>query len=126
MSDAIDNILDGEAELPVLMVTDQYLFEIVDRIGARVHAVLRDLPVIEQVDDDEDEYIKTREYQEAFQAGGDELLPAFKALSSIVNNTTPALASTLLIRLMRKPGVSHYWGYINQHTDIGKFREKLG
>lgn len=126
MSDAIDNILDGNTSVPVLLMTDEYLFEIVDRLGARVHAVLRDLPVIENVDDDLDELAKTREYQEAFQAGGVELLPAFKAFAAIINSVAPSLASALLMKLMRKPGLSTYWGYMMQHTDIGEFRKRLG
>lgn len=125
-SDAIDKILNGETGLPVFMMTPNYMGEIIDRIAIRVQHVVRDLPTFDEPDDEFDELAQTQEYQAAVQAGGEELLPAFEVLTTIVNLVQLTLAAQLLTRLMAKPGMSVYWGFMLQHTKLAELKERLG
>ncbi len=125
-NDAIDDILDGTTGLPVLLMTPNYMMEIVDRIAIRVQHVVRDLPTFDTPDDDFDELAQTKEYQAAVQEGGEELLHAFQVMSTMVNLVQTPLATELLTRLMSKPGMSVYWAFMLQHTEIKKLRERLG
>lgn len=125
MPDAIDNILDCATTVPLAMVQPSYLIEITDRFLKRVQVIVSQLPDRPSV---EDEYAfdLEQEYQTAFQEGGTELIGAMEVIVNILLAAPIHIAIAMVERMGRNPAMLTYWGYMTQHTDMDKFRERLG
>lgn len=124
MSDNIDNILDGSATFPALaLVTTAYIDAFMDRFIARLESTVRDLPSPDAESDDA--YEQERDYQAAFQEGGESLLPGMTAFAHLMGYIPLPTALAIMERASGNPAFMAYFGYMRQHTNINDLQKRM-